>query len=164
MDNGKIVYAAIREDIPVFLVTNEDVRTLEAYGFDLKRRTNFYGRKVYQCTTDCLVLDPQIDCTDCSGFGCAVCDDRGYIERAEEYLYRTLQGIVKKGGDELPCISMEIGYGQEYPVEHTSVGGSAIFITADAIYEMDTESWLREMGRRCSSGQDLATPNVALAA
>ncbi|MEI7639726.1 MAG: hypothetical protein WCJ37_20590 [Syntrophus sp. (in: bacteria)] len=161
--SDQIFYAAIREEIPIVLLTKDEALTLEAFGFDLIKHKKVDSQEFYQCSTDCLVFNPQVDCAKCSGEGCTECNGSGYFELTEDDLYRTLREIVKKGGAELPYISMEFAYGQEYPVGLTDIGGSAIFITPDHICRTDTAQWLEEMRGLYLSGQ-FPTHDFTLAA
>jgi len=114
---------------PKHLISDEDRRIIEAFGISIEPD----GDGKFLLFAD-----------DWCNRGVIGADDsKDDIELDEDDLYSCLQTVIRRSNGELPWISRETAYTctENMP---DGFGGSAVFITADDVQFLATDSWLEQ--------------------
>ncbi len=115
--------------VPKHLITDEDRRIFKAFGIGIEPTGD-----------DNLLLFAD---DWCNRSVIRAGDSKNDIELDEDALYSCLQSIIRRSNGELTWISRETAY---TCTENTpdGFGGSAVFITADDVQFLATDSWLEQ--------------------
>lgn len=138
-----ISQGAFQPSIPKHLITEEDMKILDAFGLTI---TPDGEDKLYLFADDW-----------CTHGVLAAEDPKGDIELEEEDLYSCLQGIIRRSNGELPWISKETAYTCTRNLPD-GFGGSAVFVTADDVQYFGTGSWLEQRIHEAENRDNVTKP------
>jgi hypothetical protein len=131
-----ISQGAFEPSIPKHLITEEDLKVLNAFGLTITPDGE-----------DKMSLFADDWCTA----GYVENDDGEESELTEDDLYTCLQGIIRRSNGELPWISKETAYTCTRNLSD-GFGGSAAFVTADDVQFFGTSSWLEQRIHEAETG------------
>jgi len=124
-----ISQGVFQPSIPKHLISDEDRRIIEAFGISIEPDGD--GKLLLFAADWCTRGDIGAD------------DSKDDIDLDEDALYSCLQTIILRSNGELTWISRETAYTCTKNMPD-GFGGSAVFITADDVQFLATDSWLEQ--------------------